>query len=230
MKIKLNLFSISYILFSLYILGILIPFNQNIILFKNSQKELKLYSYFNYEMKYMRPPKGEFSEQSLAYINNLGYGNSRRRKPPYEDWDDDDEWERQEMKNLTDQIKILKEQKLDQEQKIRNSIFYLVLLGILGFILLLVIIIYCSIKCYILCSAPKNTDYIISKLSLNHLGEVYIGENGELRYKQSINRNSAAPLSANSGETRYNTFNPDNFISSEEDKKLYRPYDKEDIN
>ncbi len=208
MKIKLNLFSISYILFSLYILGILIPFNQNIILFKNSQKELKLYS----------------------YINNLGYGNSRRRKPPYEDWDDDDEWERQEMKNLTDQIKILKEQKLDQEQKIRNSIFYLVLLGILGFILLLVIIIYCSIKCYILCSAPKNTDYIISKLSLNHLGEVYIGENGELRYKQSINRNSAAPLSANSGETRYNTFNPDNFISSEEDKKLYRPYDKEDIN
>jgi len=208
MKIKLNLFSISYILFSLYILGILIPFNQNIILFKNSQKELKLYS----------------------YINNLGYGNSRRRKPPYEDWDDDDEWERQEMKNLTDQIKILKEQKLDQEQKIRNSIFYLVLLGILGFILLLVIIIYCSIKCYILCSAPKNTDYIISKLSLNHLGEVYIGENGELRYKQSINRNSASPLSANSGETRYNTFNPDNFISSEEDKKLYRPYDKEDIN
>ena len=211
MKIKLNLFSISYILFSLYILGILIPFNQNKILFKNSKKELKLSS----------------------YINNLGYDKSRRWEPTDEVWYDD-EREREEMKNLTDQIKILETQKSDQEQKIRNSIFYLVLLGILAFILLLVIIIYCSIKCYILCSAPKNTDYIISKLSLNHLGEVYIGENGELRYKQSINRNSAvnydAPISANNGESQYNTFNPDNFISSEEDKKLYRPYDKEDIN
>ena len=221
MKIKLNLFSISYILIILYILGILIPFNQNKIIFKNSQKELKISS----------------------YIKNLKYSNPNRRKKTDDDWDEDwdDDWVwdekgyEEEMKNLSEQINILIEQKEEQEQKIRNSIFYLILLGILGFILLLVIIIYCSIKCYILCSSPKNTDYLISKLSLNHLGEVYIGENGELRYKQSINPNSAvncdAPVSANSGnETEYNTFNPDNFISSEEDKKLYRPYDKEDIN
>ena len=217
MKIKLKLFSISYILISLYILGILIPFNQNKIIFKNSPKELKI----------------------SPYIKNLEYSNPNRKKRTDEDWDDDWEWDEkgyeEEMKNLSEQINILIEQKEEQEQKIRNSIFYLVLLSFLAFILLLVIIIYCSIKCYILCSSPKNTDYLVSKLSLNHLGEVYIGENGELSYKQSINPNSAvncdAPVSAKSGNERQNnTFNPDNFISSEEDKKLYRPYDKEDIN
>ena len=217
MKIKLNLFSISYILISLYILGILIPFNQNKIIFKNSPKELKISS----------------------YIKNLEYSNPNRKKRTDEDWDDDWEWDEkgyeEEMKNLSEQINILIEQKEEQVQKIRNSIFYLVLLSFLAFILLLVIIIYCSIKCYILCSSPKNTDYLVSKLSLNHLGEVYIGENGELSYKKSINPNSAvncdAPVSAKSGNERQNnTFNPDNFISSEEDKKLYRPYDQEDIN
>lgn len=33
----------------------------------------QIYEKFNYEMKYMRPPKGEYSEKSLAYIQNLGY-------------------------------------------------------------------------------------------------------------------------------------------------------------
>ena len=217
MKIKLNLFSISYILISLYLLGILIPFNQNIILSKNPQTELNFSS----------------------YVINLGYNNANKKKKTDEDWDDDWEWDeekyQEELKSLYEEFNNLTKQKEDQDQKIRNSIFYLVLLGILAFVFLLVIIIYCSIKCYILCSPPKNTDYIISKLSLNHLGEVYIGENGEIRYKNPINNNSAvncdAPRSASSiNERQYNTFNPDNLVSSEEDKKLYKPYDKEDIN
>ena len=33
----------------------------------------KIYEEFNYEMKYMRPPKGEYSEKSLAYVQKLGY-------------------------------------------------------------------------------------------------------------------------------------------------------------
>lgn len=33
----------------------------------------EIYEKFNYEMKYMRPPKGEYSEQSLAYVQSLGY-------------------------------------------------------------------------------------------------------------------------------------------------------------
>ncbi len=46
----------------------------------------QIFEKFNYEMKYMRPPKGEYSEKSLAYIQTLGY------KPvmwsfAYDDWD-----------------------------------------------------------------------------------------------------------------------------------------------
>lgn len=33
----------------------------------------QIYDKFNYEMKYMRPPKGEYSEQSLAYVQSLDY-------------------------------------------------------------------------------------------------------------------------------------------------------------
>ena len=33
----------------------------------------EIYNDFNYEMKYMRPPKGEYSEKSLAVIQRLGY-------------------------------------------------------------------------------------------------------------------------------------------------------------
>lgn len=32
-----------------------------------------VYEKFNYEMKYMRPPKGEYSERSLSYSCKLGY-------------------------------------------------------------------------------------------------------------------------------------------------------------
>ena len=33
----------------------------------------EIYNDFNYEMKYMRPPKGEYSQKSLAVIQRLGY-------------------------------------------------------------------------------------------------------------------------------------------------------------
>ena len=32
-----------------------------------------IYEKFQYEMKYIRPPMGEFSEKSLSVTNNLGY-------------------------------------------------------------------------------------------------------------------------------------------------------------
>ena len=32
-----------------------------------------IYEKFGYEMKYMRPPKGEYSERALSYISKLGY-------------------------------------------------------------------------------------------------------------------------------------------------------------
>ena len=42
---------------------------------KNELNDLNLmvYQKFGYEMKYMRPPKGEYSERSLNIVNKLGY-------------------------------------------------------------------------------------------------------------------------------------------------------------
>jgi len=35
-----------------------------------------IYEKFNYEMKYIRPPKGEYSESTVAYCNTLRLYNS----------------------------------------------------------------------------------------------------------------------------------------------------------
>ena len=46
-----------------------------------------IYEKFNYEMKYMRPPKGEYSERSLATIEKLGY-TPVMWSFAYADWDE----------------------------------------------------------------------------------------------------------------------------------------------
>lgn len=46
-----------------------------------------VYQKFGYDMKYLRPPKGEFSEQSLIYTNNLGY-KTVMWSFAYEDWNE----------------------------------------------------------------------------------------------------------------------------------------------
>lgn len=40
-----------------------------------------------YEMKYFRPPKGEFSDYSLNFLKNLGY-TTVLWSNAYDDWDD----------------------------------------------------------------------------------------------------------------------------------------------
>ena len=47
-----------------------------------------IYQQFQYEMKYIRPPKGEFSEKSLAVTNSLGY-KTVMWSFAYEDWNED---------------------------------------------------------------------------------------------------------------------------------------------
>lgn len=47
-----------------------------------------IYEKFNYEMKYIRPPKGEFSERSLKVTNSLGY-KTVMWSFAYEDWNED---------------------------------------------------------------------------------------------------------------------------------------------
>ena len=46
-----------------------------------------VYQKFGYEMKYIRPPKGEFSERTLNLTNNLGY-TSVMWSLAYDDWDE----------------------------------------------------------------------------------------------------------------------------------------------
>ena len=47
-----------------------------------------IYEKFGYEMKYIRPPKGEFSERTLGITNKLGY-KTVMWSFAYEDWNED---------------------------------------------------------------------------------------------------------------------------------------------
>ena len=46
-----------------------------------------VYEKFGYEMKYIRPPKGEYSERTLSYTNTLGY-KTVMWSLAYDDWDE----------------------------------------------------------------------------------------------------------------------------------------------
>ena len=61
-----------------------------------------IYSKFEYEMKYIRPPKGEYSERTLSVTNSLGY-KTVMWSFAYEDWDEKNQPDEQKSKE-----KILK--------------------------------------------------------------------------------------------------------------------------
>ena len=46
-----------------------------------------MYEKFGYEMKYIRPPKGEYSERTLNFTNSLGY-TTVMWSFAYDDWDE----------------------------------------------------------------------------------------------------------------------------------------------
>ena len=46
-----------------------------------------IYEKYNYEMKYIRPPKGEYSEKTVAYTKSLGY-TTVMWSLAYDDWDE----------------------------------------------------------------------------------------------------------------------------------------------
>ncbi len=61
-----------------------------------------VYEKFGYEMKYIRPPKGEFSEKSLQVTNSLGY-KTVMWSFAYEDWNEEKQPDEEKAKE-----KILK--------------------------------------------------------------------------------------------------------------------------
>lgn len=56
-----------------------------------------IYQKFEYEMKYIRPPKGEYSERSINVTNSLGY-KTVMWSFAYEDWNEDKQPEEREAK------------------------------------------------------------------------------------------------------------------------------------
>ena len=57
-----------------------------------------VYSKFEYEMKYTRPPMGEFSERTLAITNSLGY-KTVMWSFAYKDWEEDNQPSQEEAKS-----------------------------------------------------------------------------------------------------------------------------------
>ena len=49
-----------------------------------------IYEKFGYEMKFIRPPKGEFSERTIEYTNSLGY-ETVMWSLAYDDWDENNQ-------------------------------------------------------------------------------------------------------------------------------------------
>lgn len=57
-----------------------------------------IFEKFNYEMKYIRPPKGEYSERTLSITNNLGY-RTVMWSFAYDDWDETKQGKTEYAKN-----------------------------------------------------------------------------------------------------------------------------------
>ena len=63
-----------------------------------------IYEKFGYEMKYIRPPMGEFSEKSISVTNSLGY-KTVMWSFAYEDWNENKQPEEQNAKKkITDNV------------------------------------------------------------------------------------------------------------------------------
>ena len=57
-----------------------------------------IYEKFDYEMKYIRPPMGEFSEKTLEIMKNLGY-TTTMWSLAYDDWNENKQGKEEYAKN-----------------------------------------------------------------------------------------------------------------------------------
>ena len=212
MRIKDNII----IIFILLILFVYI-FSMNIVEEKNNNKEI-----FN-----LLKEKSYLFESFENDIADENWG-------PFSPSDDFcEEKEEQFSKNNGNEQFDIEIRRLNNEISKRKT--YIIFLSISAAILFLIIVIYSSIKCYILCTKNNIGEYRVSDISVNRLGEEYIDENGDERMNKRSIKNiddcADAPINANnkSKNAQLNTFNPDNYTYSSQDKKLYKPYNNEDI-
>ena len=232
---KKNPMAIKDNIMILFILLISFTYNlsKNIINFNPKSKEI-----LNIERKKNYLVIGQIQKINK---NNRAY-NDRSPFVPGDDFHDynynkEEEQPWQKRNNVTQETSY---ESYDEEIKSLNAEIskhkiYIIFLSILASILFLIIVIYSSIKCFILCTKKDIPEYRVSDISTNRLGEVYFDENGEERISKMNLKNiddcADAPIYANnkSKNAQINTFNPDNCMYSSQDKKLYKPYSNEDI-
>ena len=206
-----NSLSISLSLISIYILLIIIPYNLNLSINKNRSKEIN-------KTKQELPTK-----QGLQILKLVHFG-------PFDKEEEEDEEEQKRKdeirQNLTIKISEMQKKIDDIDNDISKRKIYIIFLSIITFILFIMLIIYSSIKCFVLCTKKNETVYRVSEL--NRFGEVYIDDSVEEKNNnKSLMRsdNYGAPRLAND-KNNSNTFNPDtNYI----DKNLYKPYSSREL-
>ena len=206
-----NSLSISLSLISIYILLIIIPYNLNLSINKNRSKEINK------------------TKQELPIIKLVHFGPfDKEDKEDKEDEEDEEQKQKDEemKKNLTSKINEMQRKIVDVDNEISKRKIYIIFLSIITFILFIMLIIYSSIKCFVLCTKKNETVYRVSEL--NRFGEVYIDDSVEEKNNnKSLMRsdNYGAPRLAND-KNNSNTFNPDtNYI----DKNLYKPYSSREL-
>ena len=153
---------------------------------------------------------------------------------PEEEDDDYTNWEwgpSDVVKNLSMYFFYLKKELDTLNNDITKNKIYMVFNAFITGVLFLIIVIYSSIKCFLLCTKRREQDYGLSYLT-DKLGELYIEDIEEKKKKKEEKlKDYDAPSSVNkkNKKKKRNTFNPDNYKSSDEDKILYKPYKSEDI-
>jgi hypothetical protein len=197
------------------------------------------------EKEYKQKKEEELIREGIEKKNDIKRDEKYDRERRDEFDDDDDREERYDDRggpNITAIMTLIEEyekKKQDLILDIQKGKIIIIFLSILAGILFIIIIIYGSIKCFMLCSKKNYDDYRLSKISINKLGEVYIDES--IQDKENKNfvknvNNYGAPVNANNNNSDNNsrkkkieTFNPDNYNFSNEDKRLYKPYKSEEI-
>lgn len=197
----------------LYIIIILILFQSANSINKENKKSLNLKRRILYLNK--------LKEKDKNNINDKDQKKEEDEKRNDRGNDEKDKKVKDELfKNITEYYKKID----DLNTEIFKSKIIIIFLSVFTVVLFLVIIIYSSIKCFILCTNKIISDYQVSDINSNKFGEVYFEESGEESFGKKERNDNGAPINAANDNKQYDTFNPDNF-----DKKLYKPYKGEDL-
>lgn len=220
---KFNRISISFNII-IYLLFILIPFHLNESLKIKYKQKLEI-DLMKEKRNITKESEGNYMDQDKDKDEDDHYDHNPR--------DDDFDVETYEkMQNLYKDIYNLSQRKESLGKEITKNKIYIIFYGLIDGILFLIIVIYSSIKCFILCNKRNDNDIPLSLIA-NNIGEFYIDDNEEEEiYKSNKkSKNQDTPTSgSNKGKNKkYKTSYLNNYKASNEDKQLYKPYKNEDI-